>query len=104
LPVLHFALGSAEPLDPATVHQIAEQLHAHPELKRVRIHGHSDDTGNPQHNLELARRPASSVARALVAEASRAKSSRLQGLDQRGLRGGHGRRREPTTGASNSRL
>jgi outer membrane protein OmpA-like peptidoglycan-associated protein len=80
LPVLHFALGSAEPLDRATVHEIAEQLRAHPEVKRVRIHGHSDDSGNPQHNLELSRRRASGVASALAAEGIPRKKLEIAGF------------------------
>jgi outer membrane protein OmpA-like peptidoglycan-associated protein len=47
--------------------QIAAVLAAHPELTRIRIEGHTDDTGHHAYNLKLSQRRAEAVREALVA-------------------------------------
>jgi outer membrane protein OmpA-like peptidoglycan-associated protein len=54
-------LPESEPL----LRDIAEALRQNPTL-RISIEGHTDDTGTDAHNLELSRRRAESVRRALV--------------------------------------
>jgi len=66
---IQFGTDSAELLsgsDPilAAVQRIFE---AHPELRRVRVEGHTDDTGRATHNDDLSRRRAAAVVRWLVA-------------------------------------
>jgi OOP family OmpA-OmpF porin len=56
-------------LKPNSVHivsEIARLLAAHPELARVRIEGHTDSVGSRAYNLDLSRRRARTVMRALV--------------------------------------
>jgi outer membrane protein OmpA-like peptidoglycan-associated protein len=48
------------------VQEIASVLAAHPELKRVRIEGHTDSVGNDMTNLRLSQDRADSVKKALV--------------------------------------
>jgi outer membrane protein OmpA-like peptidoglycan-associated protein len=57
--------------------QIGLVLKAHPEVKKVRIEGHTDSDGNDSKNLDLSKRRARAVLDALVArgvEASRLES------------------------------
>jgi len=51
----------------AVIEQIARFLAAHPEVKRLRIEGHTDDQGDEEENVDLSERRAASVRRALVA-------------------------------------
>jgi OOP family OmpA-OmpF porin len=56
-------------LKPNSVHivnEVALILASHPELKRVRIEGHTDSVGSHAYNLDLSRRRARTVVRALV--------------------------------------
>ncbi|HEX7488542.1 MAG TPA: OmpA family protein [Anaeromyxobacteraceae bacterium] len=46
--------------------EIARALKAHPELRRVRVEGHTDNVGGRGYNLDLSARRARSVVRALV--------------------------------------
>jgi OmpA-OmpF porin, OOP family len=46
--------------------EIAKLLKAHPELKRVRVEGHTDNVGGRAYNQDLSHRRARSVVRALV--------------------------------------
>ncbi len=46
--------------------EIATVLKAHPELKRIRVEGHTDNVGGRSYNLDLSRRRARAVVRALV--------------------------------------
>ena len=47
--------------------QISQVLKAHPEVKKLRIEGHTDSDGAEQTNLELSKRRARAVLEALVA-------------------------------------
>jgi OmpA-OmpF porin, OOP family len=46
--------------------QVAKLLEEHPEMKRVRVEGHTDNVGNAAYNKELSARRAASVVRYLV--------------------------------------
>jgi outer membrane protein OmpA-like peptidoglycan-associated protein len=46
---------------------VAEALRANPRIRRVSIEGHTDETGDSAHNLELSRQRADSVRDWLVA-------------------------------------
>jgi outer membrane protein OmpA-like peptidoglycan-associated protein len=46
--------------------QVARLLAAHPELRRVRVEGHTDDVGGAAYNKDLSERRAASVVRFLV--------------------------------------
>ncbi|MGB5810749.1 MAG: OmpA family protein, partial [Polyangiales bacterium] len=41
-------------------------LNAHPEIKKIRVEGHSDRTGNANFNLRLSKKRADTVVRYLV--------------------------------------
>lgn len=65
---LQFATGSAvlSPESAALCDSIAATLAAHPEVVRIRIEGHTDDTGYREQNMKLSRRRAEAVRDALV--------------------------------------
>jgi outer membrane protein OmpA-like peptidoglycan-associated protein len=66
--VIAFTRGTAE-IDAGSaplVEQIAALLVAHPEVSRVEVQGHADDTGSKQLNRGLSERRAASVLEALV--------------------------------------
>ena len=48
------------------IDQIAQVLRAHPEVKKVRIEGHTDSDGSEEGNLDLSKRRARAVLTALV--------------------------------------
>jgi outer membrane protein OmpA-like peptidoglycan-associated protein len=45
--------------------EIAQVLNAHPELKRIRVEGHTDNVGGRTYNRDLSQRRANAVVRAL---------------------------------------
>lgn len=65
---VHFLHGSAEllPDSMALIEEIAEALRDHPEIQKVEIQGHTDDTGTPEYNLELSEKRAEAVRDALI--------------------------------------
>ena len=65
---IHFEIDSAE-IDPQSddlIQEIAQVLNDNPHVKKVRIEGHTDNTGAAPYNLDLSRRRARSVLEALV--------------------------------------
>jgi len=46
---------------------VAEVVAAHPDIKRIRVEGHTDNRGKPAHNMDLSERRARSVVAFLVA-------------------------------------
>ena len=46
--------------------QVAKLLTEHPEMKRVRVEGHTDNVGNAAYNKDLSARRAASVVRYLI--------------------------------------
>jgi outer membrane protein OmpA-like peptidoglycan-associated protein len=60
---IKFKTDSAEilPESDTVLTGIADEIKAHPEIKRVRVEGHTDASGNPGYNKELSRRRAESV-------------------------------------------
>jgi outer membrane protein OmpA-like peptidoglycan-associated protein len=52
----------------ATLDALVKLLAAHPEVKRVRIEGHTDATGTDEHNLELSQQRAEAVRTYLVSQ------------------------------------
>jgi outer membrane protein OmpA-like peptidoglycan-associated protein len=63
-----FKSGSAQILsesDPV-LEAVATVLRAHPEIKKVRVEGHTDNRGSPVYNQGLSRQRAAAVARWLV--------------------------------------
>ncbi len=65
---VHFQNDSAAilPDSEAILQEIAAALVAHPELKRIEIQGHTDNTGTAPHNLRLSQERAESVRKALT--------------------------------------
>ena len=65
---LQFAMDSAElaPASDDVLSAVARILTEHPEIRRVRIEGHTDDTGDAAHNEDLSRRRAASVRSWLI--------------------------------------
>jgi outer membrane protein OmpA-like peptidoglycan-associated protein len=58
-----------KPESAAVIQSIARGLEANPDLK-VEIDGHTDSTGNPQHNMDLSKRRAEAVKNILVSQFS----------------------------------
>lgn len=50
----------------ALLDQIAAALRSHPEIRHVRVVGHTDNVGGPEFNLRLSRERANAVERSLV--------------------------------------
>jgi outer membrane protein OmpA-like peptidoglycan-associated protein len=65
---IHFAAGTAELTHPSTqiLDEIADLLLHHPELRRVRIEGHTDSAGRPEANQKLSEERAITVRNYLV--------------------------------------
>ncbi|ABS25774.1 OmpA/MotB domain protein [Anaeromyxobacter sp. Fw109-5] len=65
---VQFETGSArlKPESQRLLDQVASILRAHPEIRRVRVEGHTDDVGPALTNKELSERRADSVRDALV--------------------------------------
>jgi outer membrane protein OmpA-like peptidoglycan-associated protein len=58
--------ATIKPVSFDILNQVAAVLKAHPELKGIRIEGHTDTKGSAAHNLDLSQRRAESVKRYLV--------------------------------------
>ncbi len=65
---IHFATGSARILRDSfsLLDEIARIIQGHPELRLIRIEGHTDDRGNENRNLDLSYRRAQAVYKYLV--------------------------------------
>jgi outer membrane protein OmpA-like peptidoglycan-associated protein len=50
----------------AILDEIAKVMTAHPEVKKVRIEGHTDNEGDSAHNLSLSRKRANNIMKYLV--------------------------------------
>jgi outer membrane protein OmpA-like peptidoglycan-associated protein len=66
---INFATDSAEILPDSSglLAEIADVLLRHPEIRLVEIQGHTDNTGDDDHNMDLSQRRAESVRRWLIA-------------------------------------
>jgi len=74
--------------------ELARTIREHPEIERLVIEGHADETGSPEYNQRLSERRAESVRRALIA----------RGVDSARLRViGHGDRRPIHPNATSDR-
>jgi len=76
---VQFAYNAATilPVSIPLLDQVVEVLRSTPEIRKVRIEGHTDGSGKPRHNRRLSQRRAESVLRHLVAagiDASRLKA------------------------------
>ncbi|MGZ3420144.1 MAG: OmpA family protein [Polyangiales bacterium] len=65
---IKFKTNSAEILgvSQGVIEAVAKTLKEHPEIKHVRVEGHTDNVGKPDYNKELSRKRAEAVANALV--------------------------------------
>ena len=79
---VHFETGSAKITQDShsILDQVALTLKANPQIKHVRVEGHTDDTGPADTNMRLSRARASSVRRYLIGKGVSARASRRQGL------------------------
>ena len=50
----------------ALVDEIADAIRKHPEIKKLRVEGHTDNTGDAPHNLRLSKKRAAAVVKYLV--------------------------------------
>ncbi|MDP9034969.1 MAG: OmpA family protein [Myxococcota bacterium] len=65
---IKFKFNSADIVDSQPlIDAVASTLKDHPEIKHLRVEGHTDNVGSPVYNKELSRRRAASVEKALVA-------------------------------------
>ena len=68
LETVKFKTGSAE-LDPQShsiLNQVALTMRANPKIKRIRVEGHTDETGSRDRNMELSQQRAESVRNYLI--------------------------------------
>ena len=65
---IHFGTDNAElrPDGEQLLDEVADVLAKHPEIKRIRVEGHTDNRGNAEHNLQLSKARAASVVAYLV--------------------------------------
>jgi outer membrane protein OmpA-like peptidoglycan-associated protein len=63
-----FEFDSADiaPASDAILAQVKKALDAHPEIRRVRVEGHTDDVGVPEYNQALSEKRAASVVKWLI--------------------------------------
>jgi outer membrane protein OmpA-like peptidoglycan-associated protein len=66
--VVHFGTNNAElqPDGEQLLDEVVEVLRSHPEIKKVRIEGHTDNRGAPERNMELSKGRAAAVMGYLV--------------------------------------
>jgi outer membrane protein OmpA-like peptidoglycan-associated protein len=50
----------------ALLDEIADAIDKHPEIKRIRVEGHTDNVGDAPHNLRLSKKRAAAVVKYLV--------------------------------------
>ena len=65
---IHFGTNNAEikPDGEQLLDEVADVLAKHPEIKRIRVEGHTDNRGNAENNLQLSKARAASVVAYLV--------------------------------------
>ena len=65
---IHFGTDNAQlrPDGEQILDEVADVLAKHPEIKRLRVEGHTDNRGNAEHNLQLSKARAASVVAYLV--------------------------------------
>ena len=65
---IHFGTDNAElrPDGEQILDEVADVLAKHPEIRHVRVEGHTDNRGNAEHNLQLSKARAASVVAYLV--------------------------------------
>lgn len=65
---IHFGTDNAQlrPDGEQLLDEVAEVLTKHPEIKRIRVEGHTDNRGNAEHNLQLSKARAASVVQYLI--------------------------------------
>jgi outer membrane protein OmpA-like peptidoglycan-associated protein len=65
---IHFGTNNAKlrPDGEQIVDEVADLLTHHPEIKKVRVEGHTDNRGNAQHNLKLSKARAAAVVAYLI--------------------------------------
>lgn len=78
---IHFASDSDEILPDSNelLDALAQTMKDHTEITALRVDGHTDSTGDDDHNMELSERRAAAVAAALTARGVRAR------IESRGL-------------------
>ncbi len=98
---IQFATDSAELVgdSDAILGAVEKLLDEHPEIRRVRVEGHTDDTGDAAYNDDLSRRRASAVVRWLVEHGVAAERLTSEGygarkpIDSNATEAGRGRNR-----------
>lgn len=67
---IQFAIDKAEilPVSHSLLNEVVSAIKAHPEIKKVAIHGHTDDDGDEQYNQGLSELRAKAVLDYLVAQ------------------------------------
>jgi OOP family OmpA-OmpF porin len=81
---IHFKTGSAQ-LDPRShsiLNQVALTMKANKSIRRVRVEGHTDETGTREHNLELSKERAASVREYIIARGVKPDRLRAEGYGE----------------------
>ena len=65
---IHFGTNNAElrPDGEQILDEVADVMTKHPEIRRIRVEGHTDNRGNADNNLQLSKARAASVVAYLV--------------------------------------
>jgi outer membrane protein OmpA-like peptidoglycan-associated protein len=82
---IRFKTDSAE-IEPASdtiLDDVADEMKRHPEIRRVRVEGHSDNVGNRDYNRKLSRERAQSVRQALIKRGVSGKRLDAEGYGER---------------------
>ncbi len=84
LEAVHFETGSAQikPESHSILNQVALVMKANPDIERIRVEGHTDETGDAEVNMKLSKDRAESVRRHLISRGVKEDRVRAEGYGE----------------------